>query len=250
MSTPDFSVQVSTKAKHARLKLSARDGLVVVVPRGFDEKRIPGILDKKKEWIQKAEDRFAEQKKFLIPEPKGKLPERILLRVIGEEWSVDYRLTDSESVSAAERPNQRLLIFGDIDNEEACKEALKRWISRKSHEHLVPWLVRLASERGFELNRTLVKAQRTRWASCSKSKTITLNMRLMFLPEHLVRYVLLHELAHTKEMNHSRRFWAEVHALEPGFKELDAELRYAWRFIPAWLALVPPPAPPGWSGEA
>ena len=240
MKPHSYHVEISPRAKHARLKISARKGIVFVIPTGFDEARIPAILNKKKAWIQKAEERFAEQKKFRIPEPIGKPPDRILLRVIGEEWSLTYRLTDAETVSAVERPNNRLLIYGDIENDKACKDALKRWISRKAHEHLSPWLIRIANEKGFEVNRILVKAQRTRWASCSKSKTISLNLRLLFLPENLVRYVLLHELAHTKEMNHSRKYWAEVHALEPNFKDLDAQLRVAWRLIPAWLSLVDP----------
>ena len=235
MTCPAYRIQVSNKAKHARLKLSARDGLIVIVPKGFDQSRIPAILHQKRHWVQKGEERLQEQRKFLSPEPPGKLPERMTLRVIGEEWSIDYRTTDAEIVSAVERPEKRLLVFGDTDNEQATKDALRRWISRKTHEHISQWLLRLAREKGFTVNRVIVKSQRTRWASCSARKTISLNLRLMFLPENLVRYVLFHELSHTRELNHSRRFWAELNALEPRYQQLDAELRTAWRLIPAWL---------------
>ena len=241
MTVPAYSVRVSPKAKHAKLKLSAKDGLMVIVPRGFDESRIPGILYRKRDWLTKVGERFEEQRKFLSPEPPGKLPERITLRVIGEEWAIEYRTTDAETVSAVERSANRLLVYGDTDNGLACKDALRRWLARKTKEHIVPWLVRLARERKFELGNVLVKSQRTRWASCSSKKTISLNLRLVCLPEELVRYVLFHELAHCRYMNHSSKFWAEVRSYEAHFEMRDAELRTAWRYIPAWLGPSPMP---------
>ena len=62
------------------------------------------------------------------------------------------------------------------------------------------------------------------------------NRRLVFLPTRLVRYVLLHELAHTVEMNHSQRFWGEdvLQSLAPDYRDVDEALRNAWTLIPAW----------------
>jgi len=231
----DYTVRESPRAKHARLKLSLREGLVVIVPQGFDHDRIPGLLEKKKRWIEQAFERIDTQRKFFEPEPSGTLPERLALRGIGEEWAVDYRATESPYVTAAERPGNRLLVFGDTDNTEACKAALRRWLNRKTHERLKPWLLRLAEERGFEVNRVLVKSQRTRWASCSRRKTISLNIKLLFIPEELIRYALLHELCHTIHLNHSQKFWTLLKYHESNYREKDEKFRAAWRFVPAWL---------------
>ena len=143
------------------------DGLTIIVPEGFDQSRIPGILNKKRDWLRRVEQRLQEQRKFLLPDPLGRLPERITLRVIGEEWAVDYRVTAAKGVSAVERPGNRLLVVGDIDNEQAVRASLQRWLSRKAHQHLVPWLRRLAGENQFKVDKFTVKSQRTRWASCS-----------------------------------------------------------------------------------
>lgn len=213
----------------------------MIVPKGFDQSRIPGILHRKRDWLSKVGERFEEQRKFLTPEPPGKVPERITLRLIGEEWAVDYRTTEAKTLSAVGRASNRLLVYGDTDNTPACKAALRRWLARKTREHIVPWLVRLAQERELELGKVVVKSQRTRWASCSSKKTISLNLRLLCLREELVRYVLLHELAHYRYMNHSHKFWAEVRSFEPNCERLDAELRKAWRQIPAWLQPSPRP---------
>jgi hypothetical protein len=69
--------------------------------------------------------------------------------------------------------------------------------------------------------------QKTRWASCSRHRTVSLNMKLLFLPPELVRYVFVHELCHTVHMNHSREFWRFLAVKEPRYKELDKQLRTA-----------------------
>jgi len=230
-----YTVRESTKAKHVRLKMSAREGLVVVVPKGFDQKRIPGLLERKKLWLEKAEKKTSQQRKFFQPEPPERVPERVTLRAIGEEWSVDYRPTEAPWVAAVERKGNRLLVYGDTDNVQVCKASVKRWLHRKAHEYLVPWLKQLADEKGFKISRVLVKAQKTRWGSCSRHGTISINQKVLFIPQDLVRYVFVHELCHTVHMDHSAKFWALLRELAPDYKEKDHNLRQAWRLVPAWL---------------
>jgi predicted metal-dependent hydrolase len=219
--------------------MSARDGLIVVIPDDFDESRIPSLLSQKRDWIRRAEQRLETQRKFLVPQPNGAHPQRVILRVIGQEWGVDYRPTDASTVTTVERPGQRLLVYGDVEDTSATRDALRRWLARKTREHIRPWLLGLAQEHRFEVSQVVIRSQRTRWASCSSKKTISLNVRLLFLPEPLVRYVLLHELAHTREMNHGSRYWAILHALEPEYRSLDQQLRSAWQLIPDWIRPAP-----------
>lgn len=78
--------------------------------------------------------------------------------------------------------------------------------------------------------------QRSRWGSCSPSGTISLNTQLLFLPAPLAEYVLLHELCHTVNLDHSAAFWARVGMHEPGHRRLKRELRdVGWGHVPAWL---------------
>jgi predicted metal-dependent hydrolase len=195
---------------------------------------IPGVVDSKREWIRRSEKRLREQSKFVNTRPKSP-PDLISLRAIGQDWSVAYRQTEQATVTAAERPGQELLVFGDLEDEAAVFEALRRWLARKTREHVAPWLLSLASDRGLAVTQVAIRAQRTRWASCSTHGTISLNLRLMFLPQELVRYALLHELAHLREMNHSRRYWAFLASIEPNYHTLDRELRQAWRLVPDWI---------------
>lgn len=235
MTSPAYSVQFSSRAKHARLKLSARHGLIVVVPADFDADRIPALVHAKRDWLARAAERLEEKRSFLADEMHPELPERVALRAVGEEWSAEYRQTSARGVTGVERAGRRLLLYGDVSDERAARAALRRWIARKTREHLEPWLWDLAHQTGSTINSVHIKSQRTRWASCSSASTISLNLRLMFLPSNLVRYVLLHELMHVHEMNHSRSFWARVADVAPDFEKVDRELRDAWRLIPTWI---------------
>ncbi len=224
----EYTLRVSKRAKYARLQMSLRDGLVVVVPKGFDQKRIPALLEKKRSWIEKVSRQYAEQQRLAPHDP---VPGQIDLRGIEEVWRVEYRAGESRRV--LERTGNCLWIpDGDLENVQA---ALRRWLRRKAQRHLKPWLRHLAEENGFRVRRIFIKAQRTRWGSCSEKKNINLNMKLLFLPEDLVRYVLLHELCHTVYLNHSKKFWALVAEHEPRYAARRKALREAWKYVPAWV---------------
>jgi len=86
-------------------------------------------------------------------------------------------------------------------------------------------VVELATEHQFVVRRVSVRNQRSRWGSCSRQGTISLNWRLIQTPVFVRDYIILHELAHLKEMNHSRRFWREVARLCPDFARAERWLK-------------------------
>ncbi len=133
-------------------------------------------------------------------------PDRLRLEAIGEEWAIVYRPAEVPYVSLVEDGVQRLLLSGATDNAGACRDVLCRWLRRKAEGDLVPWLREVATEHGFRFSRAAVRSQRTRWASFCSRGTVSLNLKLLFLPPDHVRYVLLHELCHSVHPNHSASF--------------------------------------------
>ena len=83
----------------------------------------------------------------------------------------------------------------------------------------------LAVKYGFVYNRVTIRNQRTRWGSCSYKNNISLNMKLLRLPDELIDYVLLHELVHTRVHNHSPEFWLELEKYVPGARSYTSRLR-------------------------
>lgn len=94
-----------------------------------------------------------------------------------------------------------------------------------AREIITKLVQRFASIYGVKIGRVSVRNQRTRWGSCSKLGNLNFNYKLIFLPEDLRNYIVIHEICHLIEFNHSKKFWAEVEFLAPNHKELKRALR-------------------------
>ncbi len=240
---PRYTTQVNPRARRVRLRISAQDGLEVIVPRGFDERQIPHLLREHRRWIDRTMRRMAARH---APEATDRLPDRLVLQAVDEAWQVRYRPNGSPRIRIAEQDGWTLVLSGHTSDQAACRQALRRWLLRKAREHLVPWLTHLAQEQGFAFGKVTIRSQRTRWGSCSQRRerpggsdrvpdsqcTLSLNAKLLFLPPRLVRYVLLHELCHTVAHDHSPAFWALLRRCEPQTPALRKELRDAWELVP------------------
>lgn len=105
------------------------------------------------------------------------------------------------------------------------RRAVEAWLQNRARRELPILLLALAEAHGIAVPRVSVRNQRARWGACSTSGTITLNWRLIQAPLFVREYVLLHELMHRREMNHSRRFWRLVAACCPRHVEARQWLR-------------------------
>ena len=233
----DYRVRISPQSRKVRLNLSARDGLTVVIPKGFDARRIPAIVEARKGWIEKHLRRFSEAARSAAEKPPDILPETIDLPALGEIWHIAYRPTGAQHAVEVEAfgPGE-LVVSGAVGDHAACRSVLKRWLRRRAAEELTPLLARLAEEHGFRYDRVTIRSQKTRWGSCSTRKTISLNCHLLLLPPDVVRYVLLHELCHTVFMNHSDKFKLLLDGFEPEGKAMRRRMRGGWKDLPAWLS--------------
>ena len=232
-SLPPYTVRESIRARHVNLKISLDGELEVVVPRGFNHKHIPGILQKKQTWIKRAAKRATERREHRAAQPT--LPVEIPFLAVGETWAVEYQPTASKRITVTEKPGQRIVLSGAVADVDLCQTTLRKWTARKGKQVLEPWLRAISSEEKLPFDNVTIRGQKTRWGSCSSRETISLNYKLLFLPPEFVRYVLIHELCHTKELNHSTKFWRLVAAKEPNYKQIKKELRAAWRYLPGWV---------------
>ncbi len=105
-------------------------------------------------------------------------------------------------------PATTLLVQGSIGDAVAWPNAFKKWLTQRAKENLIPWLKRVSDETELPYSSVSIRQQQTRWGSCSSRGSISLNARLLFLPPELVTYVLVHELCHTRYLNHSAEILA------------------------------------------
>ncbi len=230
-SYPTYTIRESARAKHVRLRISSRDGsLTIVVPKGFDHRELPGVIEQKRRWIERVQQQVAEQCQSIELEGSDGLPTVVNLRAISEEWRVEYRELRGREVA----PERTLIVYGEIENMAGCKQAVCRWLHDKARLHLVSWLAGLSARHNLVVARVAVRSQRTRWGSCSQRNGINLNQKLLFLPPLMAEQVMLHELCHTVHHDHSQRFWGLLRSFSPDTTSLEVELRAAWRYVPAW----------------
>ncbi len=137
-------------------------------------------------------------------------------------------------IRVKELKNHTLLLQIDSYDTKKIIAAIHSWLAKKARYILTPWLLDLAAERELVIKSVSIRSQRTRWASCSMSGTISLNKSLLFLPPDLVTHIMLHELCHIREMNHSQRFWNLLESEDPNTKIAKARLKKGWQLVPKW----------------
>ena len=230
-----YTLRISLKAKRVRIQVSVEKGLVIVVPKRFSPSRVPALIEKNRQWIERAFEKAKSFQGSVDRSSDSQLPEQISLLALGQTWTVLFSRDDTKPVLVREMPPATLLVQGSIGDAAACANALKKWLTQRAKENLIPWLKRVSDETELPYSSVSIRQQRTRWGSCSSRGSISLNARLLFLPPELVTYVLVHELCHTRYLNHSVRFWRLVESYLPDYRHSDRQLREVGRRMPRWL---------------
>jgi len=228
---PEYHVRHSSRARRVNLTISPANGLVVVVPRGFDERLIPGLVHEQRSWIEKKLALFSHT---IAANERWLRPTHVALPATNENWMLDYHTNLSATVRISARTDSTLRTTGAVDDRAALSAALGRWLKRRAQQWLPQRLTALATMHEFSYARVTIRNQRSRWGSCSSRGTISLNAKLMFISPELVDHVLLHELCHTIHPNHGNAFHELLADFLPAHRQQRATLREAWAAIPAW----------------
>jgi predicted metal-dependent hydrolase len=224
----EYTIRVSRRSRSVRLSVSHNSGVVITVPSGFDTSQVPEIILRREGWIRRSIE------KVRSTAPMRQIPSRVDLRSVGHSFVVEIHPQFRGRSSLVEEEGT-LKLFVNPHNKRFPFSLLRKWLREKSKDILVPWLERVSRAHGLSYNRCVVRSQRTRWGSCSAKKNISLNSALLFLPPELVEYLMIHELCHTVEMNHSKKFWTlvEIHCM--GSRRLDKELTAAAKTMEWWI---------------
>ena len=222
-----YAVRESSRAKRVIIKVRMSSDVEVVIPSGFQKNRLPEILAKHSDWIASQQKKFQERKRSLQPK-------RITLTAVGQTWKVEYKNSSVKGVTLEERNDMSLTLTGQVDDLNLVVNALNAWVHKQARSALGKWLSDLSDQMAMPFNKLTVRRQKSLWGSCSAKKNINLNRNLLFLSKSMARYVLIHELCHIEQLNHSKKFWSLLDIHVKNSRAMSAKTKQAGDKVPVW----------------
>jgi len=227
----EWSLRVSRRARYARLRIMPFGGLEVVIPYRFPRNQVAALVAQHADWARAQLARQAQLRDAI------QLPPALSLAFDNSLTPIHY--------SGATHPSQGDL-FGARDGEaieiqaraqRAIIAQLRQWIRRRARQLLPPLLARVSRQTGLGYRQVSIRSQKTRWGSCSSRGNISLNDQLLFLPQDAVEYLMIHELCHTRHLNHSPAFWALVQTHCADYRRHEKRLSDSRGLVPDWFLL-------------
>jgi len=198
-----------------------QEGLVVHAPKRIAQTILESLIAQKADWIlKKLEARSANQQ----PPMQWQHGNQLLL--LGNNITLVTK-QDARSRAVEYTPGFLQLAMPNHDEPSAVERKVLQWYKKQALTDFSRRLALFATKLGVPTPELFLSNARSRWGSCNSRKEIRLNWRLLQAPPHIINYVVCHELAHLKEMNHSAKFWAVVASIFPDYKTAEKELK-AW----------------------
>lgn len=204
-----INFRVSSKARRINVRI-LENGLLISLPQGC-------TTDEAMQFVNKAADKIMVKQKKLKKQTTSNiwlLTENHTLQT--NSFDINFRIIRRNDIFFRFENRELTIDFPEhIDHrtdsaQKKCWKGISYFLRKEATRHLTVRTNELAREHGFAYADVKIQSSRTRWGSCSRYKNINLSLYLMLLPDHLIDYVILHELCHTRQMNHSEKFWHEM----------------------------------------
>ncbi|NJL93984.1 MAG: M48 family metallopeptidase [Anaerolineae bacterium] len=214
--TIHYTVRESARARRSSLQVDPERGLLVVLPMGVQGLiDLEALLRERQTWILKhLADREAAARQYTTGET---------LLFLGEVLHLEVMPTQTARRTTVARQGGVLRVrlnrsVHAAEQSQVVRSAIESWYRTQARQDLPPRAARWASQIDVSFQKVTIKSQRTRWGSCSSLGNLNFNWRLIQAPPGAVDYVVIHELCHLIELNHSPRFWSLVATHCPDYK--------------------------------
>ena len=202
---PEIKIVRHARAKCLRLRVDSTQ-IRLTVPVLCSKRKIQNFIDQAEEWLLKT---WQQQTQNIQQQT---LPTELKLFNLDQPLQIVYQ-TQKQSFIFDEVKNQLLI------SDRQPQQYLKAFVITYAKQHLPLYLEEVSHKISLRFGKCAIRQPKTRWGSCSAKHDIMLNSGLVLFPEHVTRYVCVHELAHTRHFDHSPRFWAEVHKHDENFQQ-------------------------------
>jgi len=217
----DYTVRRSDRAGDVRVVVTA-DRVELVVPRRMALAEATPLLNEKRRWIERTLRRLQEAERSL---PAPRLEDGGTVPYLDEDLRLSLRVERGRQRSHVRLRGNALTVKVGEPGVDAIRAALEGWYRRRAEDEIRPRLDAAVACAGRSYRRLTIRGQRTRWASCSSSGTMSFNWRLLLAPERILDYVVEHEVAHLSVPDHSPRFWRLLGERCPRYREHERWLR-------------------------
>ena len=190
--------------------VSGINGVQAVVPLNYNAKELEDFVASKRDWILKTSRYYGKLKERC----GGLEPSTIYL--LGSKYR--FNIVKDQQPSTMISDTLKLITFHVIDMRR-YKRYIHEWYKQQTARIIADRLPMLASRFNVKYNKVSIKNQKSRWASCSKKGNMYFNLLLAAAPSNVIDYVMIHELMHLIEFDHSHQFWQLVKEADPGYKE-------------------------------
>ncbi len=204
-----YKLHLSRRAKNIQLQINQEGELQLVLPYRYRKIDHNSFIRSKTDWILK-HLRNKQTKNFLYFGNKIIIKPNYDLFEVKTQYHFKNDIL-SINISSDENPSLKLIY--------------QNWLYERAVEYIPSRAMELANTYSFNPKRISIRRQKTRWGSCSESGVISINYKLMMLRKELIDYIIIHELCHLIELNHSKKFWNLVVDIISNFIELRKELR-------------------------
>ena len=216
-----YRVRHSSRTRRLGVQVSAREGVVVVLPKRTAMREAEYVLAQCAEWVDGVVDKYGVREGPLRSELTTGSP----LLVLGERRMVKLaalpsgrsraRITLEDDILNCELPPQEIL---------DPRPALQRWLRRLARQEIPPMVDHWAGELGLSPSRVIMGERTSRWGSCSARGTLSFCYRLVMAPPRVIDAIVAHEVCHLAHLNHSKRFWSLLDSACPWHRESEAGL--------------------------
>lgn len=211
---------INERSTRLRLTVKSNGEAVVSMPPSALYRDAIRFAESKADWISKQQSKIRAGLTLFSPESCFKTRFHRLAITKGHTDKVSNRVGNGViQIFIPERVNHE-----QPKVQEFIKKTLIDVMRWEAKIYLPKRLKELAEKHGFKYQNVTIKNASTRWGSCSSTNNINLNLHLMRVPEHLIDYVLLHELVHTVVKNHGEKFWLMLEQVCPNAKKADKEM--------------------------
>lgn len=194
-------------------------GLTVSAPWRSSEQRIAAVIRDAEAWVLKKLEAWS-----ALPARHQSWADGDRIKYLGRDLTLELTI-DNIATLVTLHDHERLQIsLADPADANSVRDAVIKWYRRHAQSNFSARIDEFAPRLGVPLPRLLLSSARTRWGSCNARREVRLNWRLVQATQPTIDYVVVHELAHLREMNHSRRFWDLVKSVCPHYQEGCAEL--------------------------